>query len=62
MLSSIKLILQTDVHVDKNTGTFDLDLGKKDNNEKADIFLYKNDEILINMLHMNIDTRSQDAS
>ena len=62
MLSSIKLILQTDVHVDKNTGTFDLDFGKEDNNEKADIFLYKNDEILTNMLHMNIDTRSQDAS
>ena len=62
MSSSIYLILQTDVHVDQNTGTFDLNFGEKDNNGKADIFLSKNEEVLISMLDINIDTSSQDAS
>lgn len=62
MSSSIKLILETDLHIDQNTGTFDLNFGEKDNNGKADIFLSKNDDVLINMLRINIDTNSQDAS
>lgn len=51
-----------DIHVDQDTETFELNFVEKGSNGKVDIFLSKNSEVLINVLHINIDTSSQDVS
>ena len=59
MSSEVKLMLQSDIDVNPNSGNFKLNFGDKNIQGKKKLFLSKNDEFIINSFKVNIDTRDE---
>ena len=56
MSSEVKAIIQSNVVVDKNTGTFNLSFAGEYLDGKINLFLSKDEEFMINSFNANIDT------
>ena len=56
MSSEVKAIVQSNVVVDKNTGTFNLSFAGEYLDGKINLFLFKDEEFMINSFNANIDT------
>ena len=56
MSSEVKAIVQSNVVVDKNTGTFNLSFAGEYLDGKINLFLSKDEEFMINSFNANIDT------
>lgn len=56
MASEIKLMLQSDININTNSGNFKLNSGEKNLEGKERFFLSENDEFIINSFQVNIDT------
>ena len=56
MSSEMKAIVQSNVVVDKNTGTFNLSFAGEYLDGKINLFLSKDEEFMINSFNANIDT------
>ena len=56
MSSEVKAIVQSNVVVDKNTGTFNLSFAGEYLDGKINLFLSKDKEFMINSFNANIDT------
>ena len=56
MSSEVKLIVQSDVDVNPQNGTFNLNFANGYLEGKKELFLSKNDEYIINSFRVNIDT------
>ena len=54
--SEVKAIVQSNVVVDKNTGTFNLSFAGEYLDGKINLFLSKDEEFMINSFNANIDT------
>ena len=52
----MKAIVQSNVVVDKNTGTFNLSFAGEYLDGKINLFLFKDEEFMINSFNANIDT------
>ena len=55
MSSEVKLMMQNNLKIHKNTSNYKLNLGENLNNGRSEIFLSENDKFLINSLNANID-------
>ena len=55
MSSEVKLMMQNNLKIHKNTSNYKLNLGENLNNGRWEIFLPENDKFLINSLNANID-------
>ena len=56
MSSEVKLTVQSDVDVNPQNGTFNLNFANGYLQGKKELFLFKNDEFMINSFRVNIDT------
>ena len=56
MSSEVKLIVQSDVDVNPQNGTFNLNFANGCLEGKKELFLFKNDEFMINSFRVNINT------
>ena len=53
----MKAIVQSDVNIDKNTGAFNLNFAGEYLDEKRNLLLSEDDELMINSFNTNIDTK-----
>ena len=56
MSSEVKLIVQNDLEVNVEEGSFTLKLATKHPQGRGHLFLYREDEFMINSFRVNIDT------
>ena len=56
MSSEVKLIVQSDVDVNPQNGTFNLNFANRYLEGKKELLLFKNDEFMINSFRVNINT------
>lgn len=59
MSSEVKLMLQSDIDVNPNSGNFKLNFGDKNIQGKKNFFLSENDQFIINSFKVNIDTQDE---